>query len=53
METVKKAWKVADPETKPVERVEIIDIRDPEELARQWHPLAHFDHYNIRSRFHE
>lgn len=43
-----EAWRVEDPETKPVERVEVIDIRGHEELATQWSAFAHFDHYNIR-----
>jgi hypothetical protein len=43
-----EAWQVENPETKPVERVEIIDIRDREELGGQWSPFAHFDHYDVR-----
>jgi len=48
-----EAWKVVDPEKKPVERVELIDIKDHEELARQWSPFAFFDHYDIRRSFYE
>ncbi|CAN5892297.1 hypothetical protein BH23PLA1_BH23PLA1_35170 [soil metagenome] len=51
MAIFREAWKVDDPETRPVERVEIIDIRDHEELAGQWSTFAHFDHYNIRRSF--
>lgn len=44
------AWKGDDP-NKPVERVEIIDIRDHDELAHQWSSFAFFDHYDIRRSF--
>jgi hypothetical protein len=44
------AWKADDPD-KPVERVEIIDIRDREELSRQWSSFAFFDHYDIHRNF--
>jgi len=53
MAILNEAWKVDDPEKKPVERVEIIDIRDHEELSRLWFPFAHFDHYDIRRSFYE
>lgn len=51
MEIFTKAWKVEDEETRPVERVEIIDVRDGELLAQQWGPFAHFDHINLRRNF--
>jgi len=50
----KKAWKVADPETKPIERVEIIDIADHEKLGKKWSPFFHFpDHFDIRRSFYQ
>jgi len=46
------AWKGTDPE-KPVERVEIIDIRDRDVLSRQWSSFAFFDHYDIHRSFYD
>lgn len=37
-----KSWKAVNPESKPIERLELIDIRDNDELKRQWSPFAHF-----------
>ena len=47
-----EAWKGDDP-NKPVERVEVIDIRDHDELARKWSSFAFFDHYNLRRSFYD
>jgi hypothetical protein len=47
-----EAWKGDGPE-KPIERVEIIDTKDGEELAHQWSQFAHFSHYDIRHSFFE
>jgi hypothetical protein len=47
-----EAWKGNDLE-KQVERVEVIDIRDTNELASQWSSFAFFDHYDIRRSFHD
>lgn len=44
------AWKGDDP-NKPVERVEVVDIRDPDQLAWQWKSFAFFDHYDIHRSF--
>lgn len=41
------SWKRAEQE-RLVERVEVIDIRDREELARQWSSFSFFHHYDIR-----
>ena len=53
MDIFTKAWKVDDEESRPVERVEIIDIRDGEEIAEQWAPFAHFDHFDPCRSFFE
>ncbi len=50
MSIFNKAWK-GDGAEKLVERVEIIDIRDHDEIARQWSSFAFFDHYDIRRSF--
>jgi hypothetical protein len=52
MEIFTKAWK-QDSSHKHIERVEIIDIRDGEELGHQWGPFAHFDHRDMCRNFHE
>lgn len=47
-----KAWQ-SNSRRKFVERVEIIDVRDGEELGQQWSKFAFFDHYGICRSFHE
>lgn len=47
------AWKVDNPEEKPVQRVEIIDVRDGNEVAMQWQEFAFFDHLDVRRSFYE
>jgi hypothetical protein len=47
-----KAWKKGE-SSKLVERLEVIDIRDHEELALQWSPFAHFHHCDIRGSLYE
>ncbi len=46
------AWKGDDPH-KPIERLEVIDIRDRDELAKQWSSFSFFDHKDIRRSFFE
>jgi hypothetical protein len=52
MEIFANAWK-ANGHQKSIERLEIIDVRDPEELSSQWGEFAHFRHFDIRSSFFE
>ena len=52
MEIMKEAWKGDGPE-KPVERVQIIDIRDSSELSSQWSSFAFYGHYDIRRSFYD
>ena len=47
-----EAWKGNDP-NKPLERLEIIDVRDYNELGWQWYPFAFFDHYDTHRSFYE
>lgn len=47
-----EAWKGDDP-NKPLERLEIIDVRDHNELGWQWSSFAFFDHYDTRRSFYE
>jgi hypothetical protein len=52
MTILRQAWK-KDGASKFIHRVEIIDVKDGEELASQWSPLSHFHHYDIRRSFFE
>ncbi|MBN2577633.1 MAG: hypothetical protein JXB10_01400 [Pirellulales bacterium] len=52
MTTLKAAWKDGESH-KLIHRLEIIDIRDQNELARQWSSFSIFHHYDIRRSFHE
>lgn len=47
-----EAWK-GDDSQKPFEQVEVIDIRDANELASQWSSFAFFEHYDIRQSFYD
>jgi len=47
-----EAWK-GDDANKPIEQLEIIDVRDHEGLARKWGSFAFFDHYEIHRSFYE
>ncbi len=47
-----EAWK-GDGPAKPIERVEVIDIRDSNELAEQWAPFAFYDHRDMHRSFYE
>lgn len=52
MAIFRKSWKVTDPETRPVHRVEVIDVKDRIALADQWCPFAHFpDHIDFPNSF--
>ncbi len=52
MKIFTEAWKPNNNE-KPIERVEIIDIGDHDELAQQWSPFSFFEHCDIRRSFYE
>jgi hypothetical protein len=52
MAMLKTGWKGKGQE-RPVERVEIIDIRDAGELAHQWHDFSFHSHYDIHHDFYE
>lgn len=47
-----EAWKGDDPD-KPIERLEIIDVRDENEVRSQWSSFAFRDHYEVRRSFYE
>ena len=52
MQIFTEAWK-GEYSEKIVNRVEIIDIADFDELCRKWDPFAHHGHYQIRRNFFE
>jgi hypothetical protein len=52
MQIFTTAWK-ANGHQKSIERLEIIDVRDQEELSNQWSGFAHYVHYSIRASFFE
>ena len=52
MATFNSAWKNGESH-KLIHRLEIIDIRDANELAWQWSPFSIFHHYDVRRSFHE
>jgi hypothetical protein len=47
-----RAWKDGESH-KFIHRLEIIDIRDVDELAWQWSPFSIFHHIDVRQTFHE
>lgn len=47
MSIIREAWKNVGHD-RLADRVEIVDIRDHDELARQWYPFAYYGHYDIR-----
>lgn len=49
IEAISGAW--GTPTERPFEEIEIIDIRDPEELHDQWKPLIHSHHYEIHASY--
>jgi hypothetical protein len=44
------AWRGV-PQDRLFERVEIVDVRDKEELAQQWAPFSFFHHYDLHRSF--
>lgn len=45
IQAIREAW--GSPDARQFEQIEIIDIRDHEELRRSWAPLIHTHHYEI------
>jgi hypothetical protein len=50
MAIIRASWKGDGPHN-AVNRLEVIDVRDSDELAAQWADFAHHDHYDIRRTF--
>ncbi len=48
---MKNAW--GNVESRELEQIEIIDIRDEDELLNTWEPFIHTHHYDIRTSFYE
>lgn len=48
---LKKAW--GNPENRPFEQTEIIDIKNKNELTETWNPFIHSHHYEIHKSFFE
>ncbi len=46
---MKEAW--GDTDRRELEQTEIIDIRDPDELADLWEPFIHTHHYDVHGDF--
>lgn len=51
VDILKLAWKREGENHHLIEPVEIIDIRNPNELAEQWSPFAFYSHYEVRRNF--
>ncbi|MDP2691916.1 MAG: hypothetical protein Q8O95_05975 [bacterium] len=49
VELMKEGWGM--PETRSLEEIEIIDIKDEEELAETWKPFIHSHHYIVYKNF--
>lgn len=49
IDAVKAAW--GAPEERQFEQIEIIDIRDEDELRATWQPLIHTHHYDVSSSY--
>jgi hypothetical protein len=49
---ITEAWKGLEWD-RLADRVEVIDVKDREELAEQWHDFPYYGHYDIRRSFHE
>lgn len=49
MDAIKAAW--GTPEERQFEQIEIIDIRDEDELRATWQPLIHTHHYDVSSSY--
>jgi hypothetical protein len=52
MAIIREAWRGAD-QDRLVDRVEIIDTRDRNELAEQWSPFSYHQHYDLHREFSE
>lgn len=51
VDLLKSAW--GDPNQRPQEEIEIIDIKSDEELHSTWSPFIHSHHYRVCSDFNE
>ena len=48
---LKKAW--GDTSSRSMEEVEIIDVRDEDDLIKTWSPFIHSHHYRVENSFYD